>query len=73
MSGERLPHGWDALYAETPPWDIGRPQTAFIELAEAGHPHGAVLELSVDSITESHIEATFLDGPVPAWLATLTR
>ena len=28
---------------------------------------------SVDSITESSIEATFLDVPVPAWLATITR
>lgn len=43
--GERLPHDWEASYAETPPWDIGRPQTAFIELADAGRLHGAVLEL----------------------------
>lgn len=43
--GERLPHDWNASYAGTPPWDIGRPQTPFIQLADAGHLHGAVLEL----------------------------
>lgn len=43
--GDLLPHDWDAPYAETPPWDIGRPQTPFIELADAGRLHGAVIEL----------------------------
>ena len=43
--GELLPDAWDAAYAETPPWDIGRPQTPFIELADAGRLHGAVIEL----------------------------
>jgi len=43
--GEGLPHDWDAAYAGTPPWDIGRPQTPFIELADAGQLHGAVLDI----------------------------
>ncbi len=43
--GERLPHDWDASYADTPPWDIGRPQTPFVELADAGALHGRVLDL----------------------------
>jgi hypothetical protein len=29
------PEDFDALYAGTPPWDIGRPQPAFLALAEA--------------------------------------
>lgn len=43
--GDQLPHDWDAAYTGTPPWDIGRPQTAFVELAEAGGMRGAVLDL----------------------------
>ncbi|QBI18837.1 class I SAM-dependent methyltransferase [Egibacter rhizosphaerae] len=43
--GERLPHDREASYAQTPPWDIGRPQAPFIALANAGHLHGAVLDL----------------------------
>lgn len=43
--GEQLPHDWDASYAETPPWDIGRPQTPFVELADAGLLRGTVVEL----------------------------
>lgn len=43
--GDRLFDDWDVPYAGTPPWDIGRPQTPFVELAQAGHLHGAVLEV----------------------------
>lgn len=43
--GEQLPHDWDASYAQTPPWDIGRPQTPFVQLADEGYLRGAVLEL----------------------------
>jgi SAM-dependent methyltransferase len=32
------------LYAGTPPWDIGRPQPAFLALAEAGAITGRVLD-----------------------------
>jgi len=37
--------GFDALYAGTPPWDIGRPQPAFLELAQAGVLRGRVLDV----------------------------
>jgi 2-polyprenyl-3-methyl-5-hydroxy-6-metoxy-1,4-benzoquinol methylase len=37
--------GFDALYAGTPPWDIGRPQPAFLELAEAETLRGRVLDV----------------------------
>jgi SAM-dependent methyltransferase len=33
------------MYVGTPPWDIGRPQTAFLELADAGKLHGRVLDV----------------------------
>jgi SAM-dependent methyltransferase len=36
---------FDAMYAETPPWDIGRPQPAFLRLAEAGDLRGRVLDV----------------------------
>ncbi len=36
---------FDALYAGTPPWDIGRPQPAFLALAEAGAIRGRVLDV----------------------------
>ncbi|WP_297614948.1 class I SAM-dependent methyltransferase [Nocardia sp.] len=32
-------------YETTPPWDIGRPQTAFATLAEEGGLHGRVLDI----------------------------
>ena len=36
---------WDESYAgEAPPWDIGRPQPAFVRLAEAGALTGALLD-----------------------------
>ncbi|HMC41184.1 MAG TPA: class I SAM-dependent methyltransferase [Acidimicrobiales bacterium] len=36
---------WDEAYAgPPPPWDIGRPQSAFVRLAEAGALSGAVLD-----------------------------
>jgi cyclopropane fatty-acyl-phospholipid synthase-like methyltransferase len=41
----RRPEDFDALYAGTPPWDIGRPQPAFLELADAGALRGRVLDV----------------------------
>src|SRR2546429_687404 len=35
---------FEAFYAGTAPWDIGRPQQAFLELAEAGRILGRVLD-----------------------------
>ncbi len=41
-----VPPGWDAVYAGgTPaPWDIGRPQPAFVRLADRGLLSGRVLD-----------------------------
>jgi cyclopropane fatty-acyl-phospholipid synthase-like methyltransferase len=36
---------FDSLYSGTPPWDIGRPQPAFLALAEAGVVRGRVLDV----------------------------
>ena len=36
---------FDDMYRATPPWDIGRPQRAVIELAEAGAFAGRVLDV----------------------------
>src|SRR5215470_13071931 len=39
--------GWDAVYGETgmpAPWDIGRPQPAFVRLADSGLLAGRVLD-----------------------------
>lgn len=40
----RQPHDFDEMYVGTPPWDIGRPQAAFVALADAGAFHGTVLD-----------------------------
>lgn len=36
---------WDAFYSATPPWDIGRPQPAFVNLAREGTVVGRVLDV----------------------------
>ena|SRR5579859_6297382 len=37
--------GFDATYAGLPPWDIGRPQQAYVELVQTGKIHGSVLDV----------------------------
>ena len=41
----RRTEDFDALYAGTPPWDIGRPQPAFLALAQDGAVQGRVLDV----------------------------
>src|SRR5438445_4692883 len=36
---------FDASYAGTPPWDIGRAQPAFVGVAESGSLHGRLLDV----------------------------
>ncbi|MGH3843802.1 MAG: class I SAM-dependent methyltransferase [Pseudonocardiaceae bacterium] len=43
--GSRTPRGPDDLYTSSPPWDIGRPQPAFLALADAGAIRGRVLDV----------------------------
>jgi SAM-dependent methyltransferase len=40
-----MPRGPEDLYATRPPWDIGRPQPAFLALADAGAIRGRVLDV----------------------------
>jgi SAM-dependent methyltransferase len=43
---QRVPHDFDAIYQDTsPPWDIGRPQSAFVRLLDAGEIRGRVLDV----------------------------
>ena len=44
MTSSAAPHGPEDLYAGPPPWDIGRPQPAFLALATAGAIRGRVLD-----------------------------
>jgi SAM-dependent methyltransferase len=44
-STTRPEHDWNAIYAGTPPWDIGRPQPLFVELFDAGSMRGRVLDV----------------------------
>jgi SAM-dependent methyltransferase len=46
VTGDRdLVAEFEAAYATTPPWDIGRPQPAFASLAAEGRLAGAVLDV----------------------------
>jgi len=43
---ERVAHDFDALYeGGCPPWDIGRPQSAFVNVFDAGEVRGRVLDV----------------------------
>ena len=66
-------HDFDSIYASgTPPWEIGRPQSAFLELANAGRLVGRVLDVGCG--TGEHalmaaaigLEATGLDAAAQA-------
>jgi len=41
----RRPEDFDAIYQGKPAWDIGRPQPAFVALADAGMVTGSVLDV----------------------------
>jgi SAM-dependent methyltransferase len=41
----RRPEDFDAMYTATPPWDIGRPQPAFLKLARTGVLRGRVVDV----------------------------
>lgn len=52
-------HDWDSVYGtdERPPWDIGRPQPAFVRLAESGAFAGRVLDAGCGSGEHSLLAA----------------
>ena len=45
MTATSPAHDWDSSYTgSSPPWDIGRPQPAFVRLADAGALSGPLLD-----------------------------
>jgi SAM-dependent methyltransferase len=77
-ASSRSAHEFDAMYADTPPWDIGRPQPVFLRLAEAGAIRGRVLDAGCG--TGEHVlmaaagglEATGIDA-APTAIAAAER
>src|SRR5438876_12409963 len=47
MNKRQGPSEWsfDAAYKGIPPWDIGRPQQVYVDLAQTGKIHGSVLDV----------------------------
>jgi SAM-dependent methyltransferase len=44
-AGPPTTEDFEAMYSATPPWDIGRPQKAFLDLARTGAFRGRVLDV----------------------------
>jgi len=51
---------WNSVYEGSPPWDIGRPQPAFVRLADAGKFHGQVLDVGCG--TGEHVILAAIHG-----------
>jgi SAM-dependent methyltransferase len=70
----RRPEEFNLMYAGAPPWDIGRPQPAFSELADAGVLRGRVLDVGCGTgehalmAASRGLEATGIDA-APAAIA----
>ena len=65
----RVSHDFDASYQrDTPPWDIGRPQRAFVRVVDAGEVRGRVLDVGCGTgehtlmAAASGLEATGIDA-----------
>jgi SAM-dependent methyltransferase len=69
---------FDAMYSGTPPWDIGRPQPVFVQLAEAGAIRGRVLDVGCGTgehvlmVAERGLDATGIDA-APSAIAAARR
>lgn len=57
--GRGQPEDFDFLYTVTPPWDIGRPQPAFVALAQAGTFRGRVLDVGCGTGEHALLAAEF--------------
>jgi len=58
-TGPPATHDFDAIYASSvPPWDIGRPQPAFEELARSGGLAGKVLDVGCGTGEHALLAAT---------------
>src|SRR5258708_19641201 len=71
--------GFDAAYTGLPPWDIGRPQQAYVELVQTGKIHGSVLDVGCGTgehalyLAQHGHEAWGIDAGVRAGLRTAKR
>ncbi|HET8560203.1 MAG TPA: class I SAM-dependent methyltransferase [Marmoricola sp.] len=79
LTGSRPPHDFEGMYvAGRPPWDIGRPQSVFRELAERGGLVGRVLDIGCGTgehalmAAAAGLEATGVDASSTA-LTLATR
>ncbi|HEX3426626.1 MAG TPA: class I SAM-dependent methyltransferase [Acidimicrobiales bacterium] len=68
----RVAEDFVAMYAATPPWDIGRPQPAFLPLAASGQIRGRVLDAGCGTgehalmAAAAGLEAVGIDPAIPA-------
>jgi SAM-dependent methyltransferase len=75
---DRTVGDFDAMYAGTPPWDIGRPQPAFVELVDSGVIEGRVLDAGCGTgehvlmLAERGFEVIGIDA-APVAIATAQR
>ncbi len=59
MTAADTPHSWDDSYrGPPPPWDIGRPQPAFVRLADAGSLSGELLDAGCGTGEHTLLAAT---------------
>jgi SAM-dependent methyltransferase len=59
MTAADAPHSWDDSYqGPPPPWDIGRPQPAFVRLADAGSLRGELLDAGCGTGEHTLLAAT---------------
>ncbi|HEX2179758.1 MAG TPA: class I SAM-dependent methyltransferase [Actinomycetota bacterium] len=69
---------FDAMYETTPPWDIGRPQAAFLDLLMAGRITGKVLDVGCGTgehalmAADAGLEAVGIDA-APRAIATANQ
>jgi SAM-dependent methyltransferase len=69
---QRTPLEWNDAYAARPPWDIGRPQPAFVALARDGLLRGRLLDAGCGTgehtllAAESGADALGIDGAARA-------
>ena len=77
-ASSRSPEDFDQSYAGTPPWDIGRPQPVFLQLAESGAIRGRVLDAGCGTgehilmVAERGLDATGVDS-APSAIAIAQR